>query len=109
MGKRRPATPLASTPKTLHGAFPVATLDLHGLTLAQAESRVRGFLMQWAVREPGAVVEVVTGRGNRSEHGPVLFSGVRELLEFDHAAMVDDFALNRGAGGWLIRLADPKP
>ena len=104
MGKRRPATPLPSTPRTLHGAFPVATLDLHGLRAHQAESRVSGFLRQWSTREPGAVVEIVTGRGNHSEDGPVLFGAVRDLLDHDFADLVDDYSLNRGSGGWLVRL-----
>lgn len=106
MGKRRPATPLTSTPRTLHGAFPVATLDLHGLRAHQIEGRVGGFLRQWSVREPGAVVEIITGKGNRSEAGPVLFGAVRDLLEHEFADLVDDSALARGAGGWMVRLRD---
>ncbi len=104
MGKRRPATPLASTPRTLHGAFPVASLDLHGRTAREVRSAVFGFLQREAAVNAGDVVEIVTGRGTNSEGAPVLFGLVRALLEDDLAHLVDEMSLNRGAGGWLVRL-----
>lgn len=104
MGKRRPAQPLASTPRTLHGSRIVATLDLHGMNAHQAESRVAGFLRARGAEDAGEVVEIISGKGNHSAEGPVLQGLVRDLLDHEFAEFVADVSLARGGGGWLVRL-----
>ena len=104
MGKRRPATPLTSTPRTLHGSRIVATLDLHGLNAHQAEIRLEGFLRSRRSTDPGEVVEIITGKGNRSTAGPVLQGLVRDLLDHELAELAADVSLARGGGGWLVQL-----
>lgn len=106
MGKRRPAKPLASTPRTLHGSRIAATLDLHGLNAHQAQIRLEGFVRSHAAQHAGAVVEVITGKGNRSTNGPVLQGMVRDVLDHELASFVDDVSLARGGGSWLVKLKD---
>lgn len=65
---------------------------------------MHGFLQREAAANAGEVVEIVTGRGANSEGAPVLLGLVRDLLESELAHLVDETSLNRGAGGWLVRL-----
>ncbi len=104
MGKRRPAKPLTSTPRTLHGSRVAATLDLHGMNAHQAQIRLEGFVRAQAAQHPGEVVEVITGKGNRSADGPVLQGLVRDVLDHQLAEFVGDISLARGGGAWLVRL-----
>ena len=83
---------------------PVDTLDLHGHTASQAESRLRDFLRTRSVDASGRVVHVITGRGNRSEGIPVLQGLVRDLLSLELAEYVDVSAGLPGGGGVAIRL-----
>lgn len=106
MGRRRPATPLASDlTGTLHGARPVSEVDLHGHTQDQAVRRARDFLHEWSQRAPGAVVRIITGRGNNSQDGPVLLDATRLLLQREQkAGLVQEWTRDAGGGGWLARL-----
>jgi DNA-nicking Smr family endonuclease len=109
MGKRRPAkVDPPRLPETLLGAFPDHTVDLHGLTAAQAERRVDNLLSTWTRREPGAVLKIVTGVGNRSEDGPVLLHAVedylREELALGAEGRISDMARAAGGGGWMVRI-----
>ena len=73
MGKRRTMTPDPSGPRgSLHSAVVADTLDLHGENSVTAERRLEFFLVRWYRTQSGVVVRVITGRGNRSEDGPVL-------------------------------------
>lgn len=103
MGKRYPdrsRDPAAS----LHAAVVTAELDLHGLSLREAEIRVEGFLRARRVTHAGQVVRIVTGRGNRSEGRAVLKERVLELLREDPQDLVADLAVDRGGGAVLVRL-----
>lgn len=82
----------------------MATLDLHGLSARQAESRLEGFLRSQTYKQAGQVVEIITGKGNRSADGPVLQGLVRELFDHELADFVDDVSMAQGGGGWLVRL-----
>ncbi|MDT8341302.1 MAG: Smr/MutS family protein [Longimicrobiales bacterium] len=103
MGKRRAArVPPPALPPTLHGALPDVTLDLHGLYTSQAALRVEALLETWARRQPGAVLRIVTGKGNRSAEGPVLLGAVEEILRAD--PRVGELVLDAGGGCWLVRV-----
>lgn len=91
-------------PGTLIGAYPVRELDLHGLTAAQAETRVRDFILTCARSMSGQVVRIVTGKGKRSAGRPVLEPMVRDLLAGGLAAYVAEFRLERGGGSYLLRI-----
>ncbi|MEJ2540496.1 MAG: Smr/MutS family protein [Gemmatimonadota bacterium] len=104
MGKRRPARPSSSTPRTLHGAVVVAEVDLHGFTVERAEARVESFLRTWSVREPGAVVRIITGRGARSDGRAALQDAIRTALSGWARDWVVDWSVDRGAGAYLVRL-----
>jgi DNA-nicking Smr family endonuclease len=78
--------------------------DLHHLTAAEAAVALESFLVGWSRRRPGAVVRVVTGRGNRSQGGPVLKPRVRELLTGRLAPIVEDYAVESGGGAYRVRL-----
>lgn len=109
MGKRRPAKVAPpQLPETLLGAFPDHTVDLHGMTAAQAERRVDNLLATWAKRQPGAVLKIITGLGNRSQDGPVLLHAVedylRDELSLGRERRITDMARAAGGGGWVVRV-----
>lgn len=58
---------------------PQAELDLHGLTVAEATSRV-GFFLQNSIYQGYDVVLVITGKGLHSDGGPVLRQAVEDVL-----------------------------
>ncbi len=105
MGRRRPRPPKPPSPSdSLHFAVVVDEKDLHHLTAAEAEVQLESFLLGWSRHRPGAVVRVITGRGNRSAGGPVLQPRVRELLAGRLARLVEDYALESGAGAYRVRV-----
>ena len=105
MGKRRSRNPAPSGPiGTLHSAVVDDERDLHELTTAEAEAQLEPFLLGWSRRRSGAVVRVITGRGNRSPDGPVLRPLVRRLLEGRLAPLVEEFVVEAGGGAYLIRV-----
>lgn len=81
-----------------------AELDLHGLTRDQAERRVDGFLRSTAVREPGGVVRIITGRGAGAGRAPVIQGAVREALTGWASEWVADWSVDVGGGAFLVRL-----
>ena len=83
---------------------PVATLDLHGYTGAQARRRVRDFLTTHSRISAGSVVHVVTGKGTGSEGDAVLPGLVRDMLDDEAADHVDEYAGMLGGGGWVVRV-----
>lgn len=110
MGKRRPArVDPPELPDTLVGAHPDHTVDLHGFTEAVAVQRVNDLLTTWIRKEPGAVLHIITGKGNRSAEGPVLIHAVEGFLRQEMAAgrgrRITDLTLGPGGGGWLVRVA----
>lgn len=105
MGKRRARSPKPSGPTgTLHTAIVEDERDLHQLTAAEATAQLEAFLLGWSTRRSGAVVRVITGRGNRSPGGPVLRPLVRELLAGRFAPLVEDYVVETGGGAFLIRI-----
>jgi DNA-nicking Smr family endonuclease len=102
--KRRLARVSGHEPPTLLGAVPAREEDLHGLRADQAERRVRSLVMTATRSGPGQVVRIITGKGNRSEAGPVLLPLVRRLLETSLAGFVAEFTVDRDGGSLLVRL-----
>ena len=105
MGRRR-SPPVSPPPASgsLHFAVVEADLDLHHLTAGEAAVQLESFLLAWSRRRTGAVLRVITGRGNRSAGGPVLRPRVRELLTGRLAPLVADYALESGGGAYLVRV-----
>jgi DNA-nicking Smr family endonuclease len=98
--KEAPAPPpeLTGVARLLSQA-PVATLDLHGYTAAQAQPRVRDFLATHSHVSAGSVVHVITGKSTA-----VLLDLVRDMLEDEEAHHVDEYAGMMGGGGWVVRV-----
>ena len=92
------------TPRTLHSAVVVETLDLHGHTADEAERRLEMLLDRVARTEPGGVVRVVTGRGVRSAGPPVLQGVVRDALNGWLSHRVAEWAVDVGGGAYLVRV-----
>ena len=90
-------------------ATPVATLDLHGRTVAEATAHVQSFLATWQRRAPGQVVHLITGKGRRSPNGPALLPAIRTWLRNAPRRLVRDWARDIDEGGFLVRLAGPHP
>jgi DNA-nicking Smr family endonuclease len=105
MGRRRPRSPKPpDRPATLHAAVVDEERDLHHLTAAEAALALESFLLGWSRRRPGAVLRVITGRGNRSPGGPVLQPLVRSLLSGRLAPVVAETAVEAGGGAYLVRV-----
>jgi DNA-nicking Smr family endonuclease len=105
MGRRRPRSAKPSGPShSLHAAVVDDERDLHFLTAAEAAVQLESFLVGWSRRRAGVVVRVITGKGNRSQGGPVLQPRVRELLVGRLSPVVEDHALESGGGAFLIRV-----
>jgi len=104
MGKRRTSKPQPPRLRTLHVSLVVDELDLHGFTAAEAERRLEGFLDVHAVRSPGSVVRVITGRGTRSAGPAVLMTVVRDALTGWLAHRVEDWAVDVGGGAYLVKI-----
>ncbi len=81
-------------------------IDLHGCTVLQAEQAARQFLQSQRRARPGAIVEIVTGRG-RSGGGAPVRTRVRAVLRQlkDESTVVRDFALSPSEGSFVVRLA----
>ena len=77
----RPGIQTSSLQKLRRGQFPIeATLDLHGLTSAEASIRVQHFLQESQMAGRSAV-RIVHGKGHGSTgRQPVLKSRVQQLL-----------------------------
>ena len=83
---------------------PVAdTLDLHGMTAAEALLATTAFIRRVHRRTPGALVHVITGRGRGSRGMPVLKTRVRTLLRTGDLPIAE-FTSDLDGGGYLIRL-----
>jgi DNA-nicking Smr family endonuclease len=105
MGKRRIPLKSSTEPTDSILAKPVeAETDLHGLDARGAEVRLESFLSRVAQSKPGAVVRVITGRGNRSEGGAVLKPRVRDLLDGRLARYVERYTLEPGGGAYLVQV-----
>jgi DNA-nicking Smr family endonuclease len=104
MGKRRIPQVRASSPHTLRGSIVIDTLDLHGLTVDQAERRLEAFLERVALSEPGGVVRIVTGKGAGSAGAPLIRDMVLDALKGWLAHSVGDWSVDVGAGAYLVRV-----
>ena len=105
MGKRRFTEPEPSGPiNILHGAVADAELDLHEETADSARQKVEWFLERWGRDQPGGVVRIITGKGNRSAEGPVLLPMVRDLLNGAYADRIGDWITETSGGSVLVRL-----
>lgn len=79
------------------------TLDLHGMTGAEALVAAEAFMKRVQRRSPGALVHIITGRGRGSPGRPVLKPKLRTLLESaEHP--VAAWGVDLDGGGYLVRL-----
>jgi DNA-nicking Smr family endonuclease len=102
--KRHRGTPRFDASDSLLDAKPVAVLDLHGLGVAQAVEVVRGFVTAWALRAPGGVVHIITGKGRGSAGRPVLKPNVAALLRTEFVHQVADWDRDRNDAGYMVKL-----
>jgi len=97
--------------KLRSGQFRVeAELDLHGLTIAEAEEALDGFLAA-AISRGLRVLRIVHGKGLRSGHrGPVLKQLVNSTLQRIGAVLAFASAreVDGGTGASLVLLAAPR-
>ncbi len=88
--------------RRLHqGDFAVQdSIDLHGMTLREAEEAL-AFFFRDAVKRRLFCVKVIHGRGLRSPNGPVLKEAFRKLLHGTYHKWVLAYATARGCDGGL--------
>jgi len=77
---------------------PEAQLDLHGLKSEEALQKVR-FFLENARHHGFATVLIITGKGNRSDAGPVLSAAVAGLLDQMQEQVVEWITAPRQYGG----------
>jgi DNA-nicking Smr family endonuclease len=70
----------------------------------EARSAVRAFLESWRRRKAGAVVHIITGKGKGSASGPVLRGLVKILLQGELRALVAEWGLDDGEGGYRVKV-----
>ena len=105
MGRRgKSGHPVFDSRDPLLDARVDAELDLHGYSATEAPSAVRTFLQTWQRRKVGAVVHIITGKGKGSANGPVLRGLVKSLLQGELRAMVGEWGLDDGEGGYRVRV-----
>jgi len=102
--KRRGRHPAFDSRDQLLDARADAELDLHGFGAVEARSAVRAFLESWRRRKAGAVVHIITGKGRGSAGGPVLRGLVKTLLQGELGALVTEWGLDDGEGGYRVRV-----
>lgn len=81
----------------------VDTVDLHGLSVIEADLTVRQVVETWH-RRGGGVLYFITGTGKGSVAGPVLKRKVAALLKRDLSAYVVDHARDDAWGGFKVRV-----
>ena len=102
--KQGASPPISTGIAGLLSEMAVASLDLHGLTAAQAQRRLQDFITTHGNASAGQVVHVITGKGSGSEGPAVLWELVRGMLADQAMEKVDEYAGMLGGGGWVIRL-----
>jgi DNA-nicking Smr family endonuclease len=103
-GRKGPRQPTFDSRDPLLDARVDAQLDLHGYSATEAPSAVRTFLETWQRRKSGALVHIITGKGKGSANGPVLRGLVKNLLQGELRAMVAEWGLDDGEGGYRVRV-----
>jgi len=75
-------------------------LDLHGLSVEEAESEVEEFLRE-ALRKGRRCIKIIHGRGLRSPGGPVIKEALIKWLSFRHRKNLIAFVTARQCDGGL--------
>jgi DNA-nicking Smr family endonuclease len=109
LSHRRPGVPENVLRKLRRGEYRVqGELDLHGLTVAQAQNALRDFLADALERQAGCV-RIIHGKGLRSGHrGPVLKGTVSAVLRRTSAvvAYVSARPIDGGTGAVYVLLSN---
>jgi DNA-nicking Smr family endonuclease len=102
--RRGPAHPVFEASDPLLDTTPIATIDLHGLSAAEARHVLTEQLKLYARLYERGVIEVITGKGLRSSGPAVLRPFVRGLLKGPLSSYVADMSDAVHGGGYRIRL-----
>jgi DNA-nicking Smr family endonuclease len=79
--------------------------DLHGHTVASALQKVENDLKTYRRRKAGAVVHVITGKGDNSPGAvSILKPPVKRALSETLAPMIADFWIDEDDGGFMVRV-----
>ena len=79
-------------------------LDLHGLGVREAETKVHHFLERHVRSSSGRVVHIITGKGTHSDGPPVLPTLVNRILSEDFADDIVEKAAMVGGGAIAVRI-----
>lgn len=85
---------------------PAAEFDLHGLSVLEATRSSEQFLQAQRGARPGAIVRLITGRGQGGGDAPIrrrIGALLRRLKA--EGRMVRDYELEPTEGSYLVRLA----
>ena len=92
MGRRRgPRHPVFDDRDPLHDDVPVATVDLHGLTVTEARQHLTRTIESLSRHNSGGIVHIITGKGRNSAGNAVLRPQVRGMLTGSLRTYVADF------------------
>lgn len=81
-----------------------AEIDLHGMTATVAREKVTDGLARVRKSTPGALVHIITGKGNNSPGRPVLKGMVKGMLASGKLSQVARWGPDDAEGGYLVRL-----
>jgi len=81
------------------------TLDLHGLTAAEARARVEQYFAGARRQMAGQLVHIITGKGKNSQGAAVLKPVVRSLLRSGAISDIARWGIDDDEGGFLVRVA----
>jgi hypothetical protein len=81
------------------------TIDLHGLTAAEARARLEQHFAGAKRERPGQLVHIITGKGRNSPGGAVLKPAVRALLRSGSIPDIVRWGIDDDEGGFLARVA----
>jgi DNA-nicking Smr family endonuclease len=103
VSRRIPRSPRFDSHDELLDAPVAASIDLHGLSVLEAERTVRQVVENWH-RRGGGVLHLITGKGKGSVSGPVLKSKVAAMLKRELSAYVADHGPDVAGGGFKVRV-----
>lgn len=104
MGKRRRRGRPGGNEPLFESKPDLPPIDLHRHTLVEAERVVRNRIETLARTHRGALVHIVTGKGQNSSAGPVLRPGIERLLQGPLKVYISRFESDLDQGGFLLRL-----
>ncbi len=104
MGRRRSRRKGRPSSDDIYDVTPDSVCNVRMQTVAEATAHVRNAVMT-ASRRKGAVIDVITGKGQNSPGGKSrLKPPIQRLLEGELAPLIREWCINTDDSGFLVRV-----